>query len=75
MVLNPPKITLEAARINAGLKIEEAAEKIGVSRSSIVNWEKDSSNIKISYLEKIEKAYDYPTEFIFFGNTVELKSS
>ncbi|ARK23604.1 hypothetical protein SporoP37_02120 [Sporosarcina sp. P37] len=75
MVLSPPKITLEAARINAGLSIVEAAEKIGVSRSSIINWERNSSNIKISYLDKIEQAYNYPVEYIFFGNTLEFKSS
>lgn len=75
MVLSPPKITMEAARVNAGLKLDEAAKKLGVSRSTIINWEKNSSNIKISYLDKIESAYNYPTEYIFFGNTLELKSS
>lgn len=75
MVLSPPKITLEAARTNAGLTIVEAAEKLGVSRSTIVNWENDSSNIKISYLPKIEVVYGYPTDFIFFGNILDFKSS
>lgn len=75
MVSTPPKITLEAARINANLTINEAAERIGVSRSTIINWENDSSNIKISFLPKIYEAYNYPTDYIFFGNTLELKSS
>ena len=75
MVLSPPKITLEAARTNAGLTINEAAKKLGVSRSTIINWENDSSNIKVSYLPIIEKAYGYPTDFIFFGNKLEFKSS
>lgn len=64
----PPKITLEAARTNAKLTIVEAAEKVGVSRSTIVNWEKDPSAIKISFLKSIEAAYNYPADYIFFGD-------
>ena len=69
------KITLKAARVNAGLEIKEAAEKIGVATSTLVKWEKDPSVIKIKYLNRIEKAYGYPTDLIFFGNQLELKSS
>lgn len=75
MIKEPPKITLEAARINAGLTLDEAAEKIGVHKNTIINWERDSSNIRLSQLEKIENAYGYPVTYIFFGKTLELKSS
>lgn len=68
MISTPPKITLEAARTNAKLTINEAAVKVGVSRSTIINWEKDPSAIKISFLKNIEAAYNYPADYIFFGD-------
>lgn len=33
-------ITLKAARVNSGLNQKEAAELIGVSRATIMSWEK-----------------------------------
>lgn len=75
MVYAPPKITLKAARTNAGLTLVEAAKKIGVSVATLHSWEADSSDIKISSSKKIEDVYGYPTEFIFFGKILELNSS
>ena len=34
------RITLEAARKNVGLKQSEAAEKIGVNKQTLSNWER-----------------------------------
>lgn len=34
------KITLEAARVNAGLTQKEVAEHIGVSNKTVCSWEK-----------------------------------
>ena len=34
------RITLEAARVNAGLTQAEAAKKIGVSKETLSNWER-----------------------------------
>lgn len=34
------KITIEAARVNARLKQKEAADKIGVTVQTLLNWEK-----------------------------------
>ncbi len=41
-------ITLKAARVNAGLKQREAAEKLNVSRETICKWEngKTMPNVK-----------------------------
>lgn len=33
------QITLAAARVNAGLTQEQLAEKLGVTRKSVQNWE------------------------------------
>ena len=42
------KITLKAARINAGLSQKEAAKKLGISNKTLCNWESGSSfpNVK-----------------------------
>ena len=75
MVLSPPKITLEAARVNAGLTLKQAAKLIGVSVATLHKWEQDSSNIKISQSKKIEEVYGYPKEYIFFGKKEEFNSN
>ena len=44
-----PKITMAAARVNAGLTQAELAEKMGVSRSSVLNWECGKSEMRPAY--------------------------
>ena len=51
------KISLRAARVNARLTQGEAAEKIGVSRSTIVNWESGKTSPRVGELKKIEAVY------------------
>ena len=43
------KIPMNAARVAAGLTQEELAQKMGVSRQSIINWESGKSEIKTAY--------------------------
>lgn len=74
MVTTYPKITLEAARVNAGLTLKEAAELLGVAVSTLHKWEQDSSGVKVSQVKKIEEVYRYPSEYIFFGDKVEFNS-
>lgn len=75
MNMTAPKITLEAARTNAGYTLKQAASLIGVSVATLHNWEKDSSNVKVSQVKKIEEIYQYPSEYIFFGNKIEFNSN
>lgn len=75
MVQTPPKISLKAARVNAGLTLKEAAERIGVTVATLHKWEQDSSSVRVSDVQKIEKIYQYPTNYIFFGKTLEFNSS
>ena len=44
------QISLEAARVNAKLTQAEIAEKLGVSRSTVIDWEKGNREIKTAYL-------------------------
>lgn len=75
MITTFPKITLEAARVNAGYTLKQAAELLGVSVATLHNWEKDSSVVKVSQVKKIEEVYGYPSEYIFFGSKLEFNSS
>lgn len=40
------KITLRAARVNAGLTQSQVSEKLGVSKVTIISWEKGKTRPK-----------------------------
>ncbi len=62
------KLTLKAARVNAGLTQKELAELIGKSETTIVKWENDKTGKKITIesLEKICKILKIGIGDIFF---------
>ena len=43
------KIPMNAARVAAGLTQEELADKMGVSRSTVIDWESGKREIKTAY--------------------------
>ena len=43
------KLTLEAARINAGYTQAQAANALGLKSTTLAGWEKDST--RLSYIE------------------------
>lgn len=45
-----PKITLEAARVNAKLTQAELAKKMGVSRETVFAWENGKREMRAAYL-------------------------
>lgn len=65
------KITLEAARINAGFTQKQAAEALDLKASTLAGWEKDST--KLSYLEahRLAHLYGVNPDILFFGNKNE----
>ncbi|MDT2766515.1 helix-turn-helix transcriptional regulator [Lactococcus raffinolactis] len=65
----PPKITLRAARTNAGYSAKEVGEKIGKHHQTILNYEKDSTDIPRGLLVELSNIYRYPIDFIFLGKT------
>ncbi|WHP40734.1 helix-turn-helix transcriptional regulator [Lysinibacillus boronitolerans] len=69
------KITLKAARVNAGLTVTQAAKLIGISPTTLIKWEKDSGIVTPNKQLVIQKVYKFPIDYIFFGNELELKSS
>lgn len=58
------KISMAAARVNAGLKQKELAAKCGVSESTVINWEKGKSTPHIKRLPKLEKAYGISLDYV-----------
>ena len=62
-----PKITLKAARVNAGLSQAEAAKKIGVASSTLRNWEAGKTFPNQPKIEKLCEVYGIPFEVIFFA--------
>lgn len=65
------KITMEAARRNVGYSQNDAAKLMGVHPQTISAWEKDSTNLSITEVNKIASIYKLPIDMIFFGNKNE----
>lgn len=60
-----PKISLEAVRVNAKMTQKQWAEALGVSNTTIVNWEKGNTEPSISQLREMSKISGVPMDFIF----------
>ena len=59
-------MTLKAARVNCGMNQQEAAEMIGVSRTTIQSWESYRSFPTVLQLPAIEAAYNVKYDDIIF---------
>lgn len=59
------KITLAAARVNAGFTQEEVAIRMGLSKQTIVNWEKGRVIPKPAELQMLSRMYKIPLDNIF----------
>lgn len=65
LLIDPIKISLAAARVNAKMNQREMAEFVGVDISTITNWEKGKSEPSTSQLRKISEASGIPMDCIF----------
>lgn len=59
------KISIAAARVNAGFNQPEFAEKMGVSVGTVTNWEKGRTEPSTSQLRLISELSGIPMDFIF----------
>lgn len=59
------KITLAAARVNAGYSQDEVARELSVSKSSIVNWEKGRTTPPPLYMKALLDLYKISADNIF----------
>ena len=62
--MTEPKITLKAARVNVDLMQDEAAERMGKSKQTIVNWEDGKTPIKYVDLMKLSEIYSMPIQYL-----------
>jgi len=70
-----PKITLKAARVNAGYMQKEAAQKLGVSLTTLQNYEGGVTVPKWTMVEKIEATYKFPSCYILFADKSALSEA
>lgn len=67
------RITLEAARVNAGFTQKQVSSEIGVSVATIVLWEKGERIPSVEKALKLAELYKVPLECINFAKKVESK--
>lgn len=60
------RITMAAARHNAGLKQEEAAKAIGVSKNTLVSYEKGRSVPKMDVAQRMAAVYGCSVNQLIF---------
>jgi len=59
-------ITLKAARVNSGLKQEEAAVRLGISPETLRKYERSESFPDVPMIKKIEILYDVSYNDLLF---------
>lgn len=62
------KITLKAARVNAGMTPKQAAEAIGCTVMTLYRWEKEPGNVRAKKQALIAKAYGISVDNIEWAN-------
>lgn len=59
------KISLAAARVNAGLTQAEVAKEMKVTKNTIVAWERGAREPKMSQARRLSELYNIPLDNIF----------
>ena len=65
------QITLKAARVNAGFSLEQVAERMQKNKSTIINWEKGRTSMKISEFEELCNLYRISKDYIILPTTLQ----
>ena len=66
------ELSLKAARVNAGMSLEEAAKSLGCAKSTLISWEKGRTYPNVPNLKKIEEVYKVDIAFIKFNQHYSL---
>ena len=61
------QISLAAARVNAGLTQEEVSRSLGISKNTLINWEKGKSIPRATQMQKMCEIYNISEEYIFLS--------
>lgn len=59
-----PKISIKAARVNAGLTQKEAARRLGINPDTLARYEKKSGKLSLEMLRKLAELYRIPADFL-----------
>lgn len=65
------KLTLKAARVNAGLTQKDAANLLKVHPQTLAKWEADNSKMPFAKVKLAEQLYGVDEGVIFFGKAFE----
>lgn len=60
-------ITGKAARVNAGISVIDAAKELGVSRTTLTNYESGRSSPPWEIVERMSELYNYPKSGFSFA--------
>lgn len=60
----PAQLSLEALRINAGMTQQDVADKLGVSRQTVMKWESGIAKPKELVIYALAKLYDVDIDVI-----------
>lgn len=60
------QISLRAARVNAGLTQEEAADRLDINVNTYMKWEKNPGLISALYQRDISETFNIPIDNINF---------
>lgn len=60
-----PKITIKAARVNAGLTQRQAAKLLGINPDTLSRYESGRSVPRVDMIEKMSKLYCIDKQYIF----------
>ena len=63
------KITLTAARVNAGFTLEQACKLLGISKNTLIKWEKGASCPTWDKVQLMSQIYKFPSDHIIFLNS------
>ena len=64
------QISLEAARVNAGMTQREVAKRMNVNAATIANWDKGKTTLKVDQFMRLCDIYKCPQDAIFLGNNL-----
>lgn len=62
-----PKIQLKAARVNANLSQDEAAEMLNISKATLQNYESGKTIPQRDMVKRIGEVYHFPIDYIFLA--------
>lgn len=65
-----PQISMRAARVNAGLTLDEVAKALEISSKTVSNWENGVAEPRISQCVRMSKLYGLPIDSIIFCSDI-----